>query len=81
MWYKNNEDGSTKKFVVISNWNKHEIYLLPTIKVTKRVGRPNRIKVSIFFLGWSVLFATYVEWTVNNFLKYIKEDKNESKTV
>lgn len=70
-----------KRNLLISKWNKHQIYLIPTIRIGTSWCKHKRLGFTIFFLGWQLFYTRYEEWTGEDFKNHLESIKNESKTV
>lgn len=66
-----------KRNLVVSGWNRHHFYLIPTIRVSDSHTQPKRFCITFFFLGWQVFFTRYEEWTADDFKNHIEKIKKE----
>lgn len=70
-----------KRNMLVAGWERHHIYLIPTIRISDSFTRGKRFAITFFFLGWQVFFTRYEEWTAEDFKNHLEKRKNESTTL
>jgi hypothetical protein len=66
-----------KKNMFVVHWDKHKLFLIPTIRINTDRFSVSKFSMSFYFLGLELYFSRYKSYTVDEFKNIIKNKRTE----